>query len=399
VKDGPTAGTVTLDQKRAVVHNDPNDPDEPGASAATLAADLVTLTATITDGDLDTDPAVANIGQAFAFKDDGPTIVTSPGKDADPDLGAKWVYSAAFAYFIGADAHGTYSSTHSDFTSLSLSGLANEAAIGSSSVTWNAETDTSATFDVSFNYDHDRNPDTAMQSVTGQLMFDKDDGTYTLSIDPLQVKVDVTLGAGTGYETYDIDGTTPSSGPSPVATGKLGDGFYIQIRGFEAPLSAGVDSALGNGELVTGTIAPVTLSSTALGVSGNTIQAGEAANLAFFETDPKGNISAADYAYATDFFIKFDGFETESDDLILVLNLVDANDPTKTTTRAIYVDQGDVYEIDTNNASLTGTKYTSIISTMDNNDGLLIVESNDYNLVEETIGSCEACRFCRTMPA
>ena len=44
-------------------------------SAATLAANLVTLTATITDGDGDTDTAVANIGGSFQFEDDGPSIV------------------------------------------------------------------------------------------------------------------------------------------------------------------------------------------------------------------------------------------------------------------------------------------------------------------------------------
>ena len=73
-------GNVTLDQLRSVVHNDPADPDEPGASAAVLsAANLVTLTATITDGDGDTDTAVANIGGSFQFEDDGPsaTIVAT----------------------------------------------------------------------------------------------------------------------------------------------------------------------------------------------------------------------------------------------------------------------------------------------------------------------------------
>ena len=52
------SGEVTLEQDRAVVHDDPTDPAETGASAAALtAANLVTLTATITDGDGDTDIA------------------------------------------------------------------------------------------------------------------------------------------------------------------------------------------------------------------------------------------------------------------------------------------------------------------------------------------------------
>ena len=64
------SGNVTLDQVRAVVHptSDPNEP-------TTLSADdLVTLTATITDGDGDTASAVLNIGQNLVFRDDGPSI-------------------------------------------------------------------------------------------------------------------------------------------------------------------------------------------------------------------------------------------------------------------------------------------------------------------------------------
>lgn len=76
-------GTVTLDQQRAVVHNDPDDAEESGASAAGFAAaDLVTLTATVTDGDGDTDSATVNIADSFHFTDDGVDVALS---DATPD--------------------------------------------------------------------------------------------------------------------------------------------------------------------------------------------------------------------------------------------------------------------------------------------------------------------------
>ncbi|MFZ5677515.1 MAG: DUF5801 repeats-in-toxin domain-containing protein [Pseudomonadota bacterium] len=74
------SGNVTLDQSRAVVHDDPLDPDEAASPAVLSSASLVTLTATVTDGDGDTDAATADIGDAFQFKDDGPSIVRS----ADP---------------------------------------------------------------------------------------------------------------------------------------------------------------------------------------------------------------------------------------------------------------------------------------------------------------------------
>ena len=68
------AGTVTLDQVRAVVHPNAANPDEP----ISLAADnLVTLTATVTDGDGDQASATASIGQNLSFEDDGPVVTAA----------------------------------------------------------------------------------------------------------------------------------------------------------------------------------------------------------------------------------------------------------------------------------------------------------------------------------
>ncbi|WP_160727809.1 beta strand repeat-containing protein [Qipengyuania vulgaris] len=66
-------GNVELTQERAVVHADETDPDD----ATGLPGNLVTLTATVTDGDGDTADATANIGGAFSFRDDGPAIDAS----------------------------------------------------------------------------------------------------------------------------------------------------------------------------------------------------------------------------------------------------------------------------------------------------------------------------------
>ncbi|MGN7738034.1 DUF5801 repeats-in-toxin domain-containing protein, partial [Ensifer sp. 22564] len=65
------AGVVTLDQARAVVHPDASNHDD---SITLAAADLITLTATITDNDGDEDSATHDIGQNLNFKDDGPSI-------------------------------------------------------------------------------------------------------------------------------------------------------------------------------------------------------------------------------------------------------------------------------------------------------------------------------------
>ncbi|WP_414711932.1 DUF5801 repeats-in-toxin domain-containing protein [Sphingopyxis sp.] len=64
-------GTVTLDQQRPVFHS----PDTGADQAIGLsAADLITLTATVTDSDGDPASATANIGGSLTFKDDGVNI-------------------------------------------------------------------------------------------------------------------------------------------------------------------------------------------------------------------------------------------------------------------------------------------------------------------------------------
>ncbi|MER8742277.1 DUF5801 domain-containing protein, partial [Mesorhizobium sp. M1004] len=67
-----SGSNVTLDQVRAVVHADPNNPDDNTTLSAT---NLVTLTATVTDGDGDKASQSLNIGQALNFHDDGPSAV------------------------------------------------------------------------------------------------------------------------------------------------------------------------------------------------------------------------------------------------------------------------------------------------------------------------------------
>jgi len=79
-------GEVTLDQSRAVVHDDPEDHEEDGADEpSTLAsADLITLTAAATDDDGDTADHTVDIGDTFNFEDDGPSM--DPSGVAPPDL-------------------------------------------------------------------------------------------------------------------------------------------------------------------------------------------------------------------------------------------------------------------------------------------------------------------------
>jgi hypothetical protein len=103
-------GDVTLDQIRAVVHPVTTNPDD---SKSLTADNLVTLTATKTDGDGDSAQATLNIGQNLVFKDDGPSISTTgtePTLTVDETTlatNATQNFAANFSSAFGADGAGT----------------------------------------------------------------------------------------------------------------------------------------------------------------------------------------------------------------------------------------------------------------------------------------------------
>ncbi len=75
-------GTVTLDQQRAIVHSPDSGPDQ---VAGLSSADLITLTATITDGDGDKDSATLDLGSAISFRDDAPAVSSNVVVQLDDD--------------------------------------------------------------------------------------------------------------------------------------------------------------------------------------------------------------------------------------------------------------------------------------------------------------------------
>jgi T1SS-143 domain-containing protein len=77
-------GVTTLTQSRAVVHGNPEDHDE-ALTPATISDGLITMTATVTDGDGDTAIDSIDVGALLAFEDDGPTAVADNEVTTDED--------------------------------------------------------------------------------------------------------------------------------------------------------------------------------------------------------------------------------------------------------------------------------------------------------------------------
>ena len=94
-------GQVTVDQERALVHDDPDTQDE----YVSINEGLVKLTATVTDGDGDTADAYVDLGADIKFYDDAPSIETIPNIVMANE--AK-VVTGQIEYDAGADGVGAF---------------------------------------------------------------------------------------------------------------------------------------------------------------------------------------------------------------------------------------------------------------------------------------------------
>ncbi|ATA53788.1 hypothetical protein CKY39_11580 [Variovorax boronicumulans] len=381
------AGLITLDQQRAVVHPDAANPDD---SKTLSAADLVVLTRTDTitdkDGDQNTGSDFLNIGQALNFEDDGPTIVARTdliyANTSNPSPGG----TGTFDYEIGADARSSYSVSNSDFSAITLTGTVGNAAITSPTVTWTSETATGASFAVSFSYKPDPGSATTT-NATGTLSFDKVNGTYSLALNaPIAGFNTVSTGQALGFTGYTVGTSTVDQTQPDVSVAQLSSNFFVQFTGYSepgggtganniqaiapaAPLGTANGTAFVNGELFKQAGTWVSVSNLANGVAGDTIQQGEVLDLDFFAANPFGFTTATPTTQAAGMFLKFDGIGSE--DLVLVLKLVDPDDGSR-TTKAIIIDNADIIKSG-------GTIPAPYSISLDNNDGAVIIESNDFN--------------------
>ncbi|RVC16682.1 hypothetical protein EN884_11815 [Mesorhizobium sp. M7A.F.Ca.AU.001.01.1.1] len=417
-------GTVTLDQARAVIHSPDTGPDQQTSLAAD---DLVTLTAIITDGDGDQASDSVNIGTSLVFKDDAPTITVPFDGDQNagngigtPETLANTLNASAtgaFGYDIGADAHpAAFYASGSDFVDqngalagvqIGLTGTITGGGGGNiltSEVTLASESLTSATFNFTFTYDKDPAAGTQTGTAGGTLVFDKIADTYTIHLtDPLEgFSFDVIhtsqllskepLG-NTGHPQIVLEKLQADDPNTPA-----NENFYVQFTGnlinkanpFSLTANGEGSSGdatftLGGHEMVSNANESwVSATQSTNGVAGDTIQKGELLTLRFFDSNVginSQNEATQPTATAGTMAIKFDGIGN-SEDLMLILNLIDDKGTASTLddvsiTRAMYVQNADIFKMGHVPAPYSGE------FTLDNNDGLVIIEQNDYNAAGE----------------
>ncbi|MFC3626964.1 type I secretion C-terminal target domain-containing protein, partial [Vogesella amnigena] len=272
-----------------------------------------------------------------------------------------------FAYRLGADEWDDYSAQRSDFAAISLSGMVGELAISNTDVSWSSEDATTASFVIAFDYA--ANPDTPelLTHVTGSLVFDKEAGTYTLSLDDT-IKGYTVLTTSNPIGERDSHDLTGSPQPEIVIS-QLDNNFYVRFSGGSGDFATSDgDMVLEDNEVFTGTQKWVSISGDENGIASDTLQRGEVLNMDFYTSNPGADPNpAAGDARADGIYLKLAKW-IPGEDMLVLLKLIDPDNPLDTITRTIIVSSADIYTADEGNPyGITGA------------DGVVIIESNDYN--------------------
>ena len=290
---------------------------------------------------------------------------------AGPLTGGSGVYD----FDVGADIHtGTWSAINSDFASITLSGTVGSASIVNvTQPTWTSESATNATFTFSFQYAANPTQPSVLSTSTGTITFDKVAGTYTVELNaPIQSFSTFSTSNGSAFQGYIPNSNTFDNTQPDVAVTTIASDFYIQFTGDNDNLLAGTNNAYVNGEIITGDSSWVSVSGSASGVASDTLQAEEVLDFNFYQTNPTGFLPSANpVATASSMYLRLDGYNT-GEDMVVILKLFSAT--LGTTTKAVVVSSADVYvQGDTIPAGF------SSLPPLDSNDGLVIIESNDFN--------------------
>jgi hypothetical protein len=350
-------------------HPDTNPGDGDGISGTADQLNGDNFAVRVTDSDGDTTAITAATTINVTVNDDAPAIYAAETPIQIANSG-NVIGTGNFDFTVGADQRTSYSEANSDFVGLTLTGTVGTQTIASTPLAWMSEDATTATFSFSFTYTASGN----MLTETGMLIFDKSAGSYTVDLDQaIQASVSPpSVAASTSIVGYQPGTATVDTTQPFVTVAQITPQLFVQFTGYNGTIVSNPAPATGylNGEILTGTRDFVSISGAANGVAGDTMGKGEVIDLDFFTTDPKGFDTLTPDALVSTMFVKFDGIGN-NEDLIVILKLYDTVAMTY-TTRALYVANGDIIK------GTAPAAYSGIL--LDNNDGLIVIEPNDYRL-------------------
>jgi len=331
-----------------------------------------TVTYQTKDGDGDT----ANGSLTINVDDDSPVITSS--SDITGMTGQTGTGDLVFS--VGADHVATDDLT--SYLTVGLSGSVGTGAISNVQVTADAVASTSgvAVYDISFDYAPNPAQPLVTVTETGTLTFD---GTnYSIALDNAIESYSIATTSHT-LSSVGYDAPGMAGGSDEIVVSQLATNFFVQFTGdhetggaggvpLTATGAAGSSTAYANGDLFHAETTSVSISGSANGVAGDTLQNGEVLDMDFYSSSPGSNTTLAPTASASEIFLKFDGIGA-TEDLVVILKLADPNNPgVILTTKAIVIDASDILH----SGDTIPTGYPIVL---DNNDGAVIIQSNDYN--------------------
>jgi T1SS-143 domain-containing protein len=397
--DGKAAFAIAIDQTGhisiveylSIQHPNAANPDD----VLSIADGAVVAVVTVTDADGDSATQNVAIGSHIQFQDSGPVMTAAQNMNIQNS--GDVAHTAAFAFNLGADGANT---SNDVITNVTGSATVGGVAVQNWTLTPGAETATTASYSFSFDYPIGGG-NTAHE--TGTLVFDKAAGTYTIDLaNPIQgVTTILQTATGTLFQGYEfgsstLDGSQPAISVTQIQdlAGTAND-IYVQFTSVAepssgtgdnnlefsnwvpgadnpAPVNGGGDTTWNPGQLFNQTDSWVSTSNDANGVAGDTIQGGEVLDFNLVQgANPTGILAdPSTYAQASSMFLKFDGIGS-SEDMIVVLKLYDTVAHTYTTV-ALMVQNSDIQKGPGSGPGI----YSGI--TLDQNDGLIIIEPNDY---------------------
>ncbi|MDP9422339.1 MAG: DUF5801 domain-containing protein [Pseudomonadota bacterium] len=387
----PVTGVISMVEYLSIQHPNAANADD----SVAIANGAILAVVTVSDADGDSASTSTPIGSLISFQDSGPVMTAA--SDINIQNSGDVAHTGAFAFNLGADG----APTSNDVIKLVTgSATVNGNPVTNYSLVAGAENATTASYTFSFDYPTGSGNATA----TGTLVFDKVAGTYTVDLaNPIQgVTTILQTAQGTLFQGYEFGTSTPDGSQPAISVTQIQDlagtanDIYVQFTGVSEPSSGtgddnlevanwvpgadnpppvngGGDTAWNAGQLFNQTDSWVSTSNSANGVAGDTIQGGEVLDFSLVQgANPTGNLAQpATFAQASAMFLKFDGIGS-GEDMIVVLKLYDPNTNTY-TTRAIMIENGDIQK----GPGAGPGQFSGV--TLDNNDGLVIIESNDYN--------------------
>ncbi len=372
--NGNVTVTATLEE---------NYDSHPGINVDDLQA-LGNVLVVGSDQDGESSSAQVNVG----VSDDVP-LVTTAAEDSELDP-TTLTASGDFAFDIGADDFP--GGTAEDYLTAALSGTVDGVAITvAQQPSFVSEVGGIATYEFTFTYDHDSDDGTAEIENGGTVAFDLVNGGYTVTLDEGFTSTEVIpvsdVVSRTGYNT---EGSSPSQFEIVVSELDTTDPIFVQFTAIKGPsnntFTADADGnpATGNSSFVAGDVFEgpqswASISNTENGVAGDTIQSTDVLNIDFFNANPRNPDATPNPAADP---ITVEGLTLDlaklgaGEDMVVILKLVSASDPSDTTTRAIIIPYSEIYtEGETLPEGYTGT--------LGNDLGLVVIEFNDFNAAGE----------------